>query len=1038
MARLISLLVSLLLAAPASAQVWVAPRRPGQTSVQYDAHDWKSIDLLVGDTIDGQKAGGVRLLFYEGEREAAERAAAEIVDAYKRLSDAFGYVPERRFPYILYNSYAEFLRTNLFPLQEGVLGVTSTTSLELTLPYFGDHRLFTEVGTHEMAHQFTIQKVRAAAKHAGAGRDALHYMPLWFIEGVAEYYAHGGLSGRNALLVRDVVTNPNLYLGHGMLGFYDDFPWSVLWTYQVGTARVTFLEETYGEGTLQALLEASPWLIGSSSAFLVSGRRFSKLVERVTGDDAHTVGAKFDAWIKRKAFQEWLSAEQTSEDFDPLAFVRGHVLAIDASPDGRMIAYRSIEAETGRSRLFVAPAGMPTRTRRLAAEGVPGTESLHPIDSRNFDLAEDRIAWVAESRGADTLVIQRLAHVVQEPRRRKSSSDEDDEPKLGPPPIDSEEPWAVTDWAMQASEREGVGAPPAMEQIRLGGKRRYRLAKKGIVAISSPAIGDDGRVAFIGLHRDGRKDVFVLDPEGPGGGTVTRLTNDVFAERMLTWHEGQVVYTSDATSHARFNLFRASPDGRGEPERLTTEPFDHLSPTTTQDGRLLFVGWKDDRANLFELVEGAVVQRTDFATGLFEPAPGPDDGLWALMQQGGRRTPVEIPRDALLEDQEPVAQGEGEPPAPLPHEDLGSARDYKALSPRNWRPENIFGIVAAGPGGLYGQVAASATDLLRDRALLFTGFFLGRIELTDGYVLYLDQSRRVTWGGGVFQSLRFRLNSDLADGFIFQSGERFYGGMVSVRYPLDRFVYLQVDQAVGATRYFLLEPTGAFLADGEWNGTGDNLLDDWRRDWSAVRPQTETTLRFGVDTVRYHYKTGPHSGSSLLLEGTGGTQPFHNELFGSVRSDVQGYVPLFLGSGSNLSLRASVGTSGGGQVARSFFLSSYDTLRGAYYGDPSVLLGRHFYFASTEMQLPLDAFVRFALASTIEAVAAVDFGGVADRYDELWDKRVLDVVLGGNLVIGPLVFRVHFARALDIGAPLPVPEGQNPWVPNLSLTWLQL
>jgi hypothetical protein len=59
---------------------------------------------------------------------------------------------------------------------------------------------------------------------------------------------------------------------------------------------------------------------------------------------------------------------------------------------------------------------------------------------------------------------------------------------------------------------------------------------------------------------------------------------------------------------------------------------------------------------------------------------------------------------------------------------------------------------------------------------------------------------------------------------------------------------------------------------------------------------------------------------------------------------------------------------------------------------------------------------------------------VGDELDELWDRRVLDVALGANFVLGPLVLRLHFARALDTGAPLPVTP--NPWVTNFSLSWL--
>jgi hypothetical protein len=232
------------MAAPASAQLLVHPRRPGQTNVRFAEFDWRYVDLLTHETMDLewhrgprfhlgpfrapapgvpwawptlhaspvsgqlgadtetdegdaaappaqqtteaepangtkrkgrsrvsrealQTSGGIRLFFYERERALAERAAASIEDSYRYLAGQFAYAPRKTFAYFLYSSYIEFLQTELFPVQEGVLGVTSTESLELTLPYFGDHRLFEDVSTHELAHEFTLQKLLTVAYEAG-------------------------------------------------------------------------------------------------------------------------------------------------------------------------------------------------------------------------------------------------------------------------------------------------------------------------------------------------------------------------------------------------------------------------------------------------------------------------------------------------------------------------------------------------------------------------------------------------------------------------------------------------------------------------------------------------------------------------------------------------------------------------------------------------------------------------------------------------------------------------------------------------------
>jgi len=162
-------------------QTFILPERPGQNQVSWYEFDWHHYD--VPSPSGGQ--GGIRLYFYGREREVAERALPIIRASYLRLVDQFHYTPTKQIPYILYSSQREFQTTNVFQVSESVLGVTSPRDLKMSLPYFGDHELFREVSTHELVHQFTIQKLLdlAGAEEMSSPIEA---MQLWFIEGIAE------------------------------------------------------------------------------------------------------------------------------------------------------------------------------------------------------------------------------------------------------------------------------------------------------------------------------------------------------------------------------------------------------------------------------------------------------------------------------------------------------------------------------------------------------------------------------------------------------------------------------------------------------------------------------------------------------------------------------------------------------------------------------------------------------------------------------------------------------------------------------------
>lgn len=926
------------------------------------------------------RSGGVRLYFYEREEEVAERAAAFIEESYRYLVDVFRYVPTQTLPYVLYNSYQEFLQTNIFPVQEGVLGVTGRRDLQLVLPYFGDHRLFQHISTHEMVHQFTIQKARDVVQRAGVTGDPLDRMPLWYIEGIAEYYALRGLDAETEMLTRDLLLNPDPRQGYVMLDFFEDRPFSGLWTYKVGQARVAFLEEVYGEGTVQEILEESHRLVGTrddSRAAIT----FRALLVDITGDDAQRIAARFERWIKERSYSRFLESAQDSPDVVFFNDMRGIMQTMTTSPDGYLVMYRSIQRETGRVRLYVADARDPGRHRRIATDGTPGVESLHPVGPRNFDIRNDRIVYVARSEGRDVLYLQDLRH---------------------------------------SAERNDDGAWDI--RLRTGRSRSFDLGEFGLLTAESPAFSPDGRsVAFIGLDEDGQKDVYIFEALDDGDFMVSQLTDDVYAERGLSWGEGGIVYTSDATGHGYYNLFRVDLHDTGEPQRLTYESRDHFDPRVLPDGRLFFSSYDESRANVYEVVDGGIVQRTDIVTGLFDVAPGPNDSLWATFHHRGQRRPVRLTSDRLL-DRPLAMEVDTREPSPFPARSLDDAEPYRATDIGNWRLTNAFGILGASTSGVFGQLVLLTNDRLRNHAFFVNVLAFGDLNNTIADILYLNQERRLIWGAGLFQDVRYRVDRTIDGDDRFLSGERFYGARANLRYPLSRFSFIQGGLAIGGVTFFMGDFTREALPEAD--------LREWDETHQGHRFQTSPSLSLGYNTLRLHPGTGPIAGTSALLEGTVDVQPFQGETHGTVRLDAERYFPIY--NRVNFSLRSGLGTTYGGDLRRQFFLSSFDTLRGVEFGDIDYLLGDVFFFAKAELRFPLNFLLRVPLID-IEGVLGADFGGAGDDPADLWRWRALSPVAGFNFGLGPLVFRLHFARPIDIGAPrLP---NQGNWITNFSLGW---
>jgi hypothetical protein len=966
----------------------------------------------------GTKSGGVRFYFYENERNVAQYAAPQLEDTYRYLVDRFKFVPTQTFPYILYSSYQEFLQTNVTPVSEGTLGVTSTQgNLELTLPYLGDHRLFGEISSHEMAHQFTIQKVRFLAEQAKVSGDPLNSIPLWFIEGLAEFYAKGGLDPEGEMMVRDLLINPDLTRGYAFLDFWSPGPYGFLWIYKVGQARCQFLEETYGAGFIQKVLDNSPKLVSGTA--MTPNLPFEGLVEMLTGDDPQKVAAKFEAWLKQRAYRTYLKAEQTTPSLDVLRERRGIVTALNSSPNGRVLMYRSIIPETGQSQLIMLDPRVPQETVKVQGDGVPGYESLHPIFGRNFALTDDKLVFVAESLARDILYVQPFTHTA-EPISLGGTL-----PAMGRSPY--------------LNNPSGLHKePPYRVKFKLGKRVAYKLAHHGLIAAYSPAFSPDGKqLAFIGLSEAGTRDVYVLPLDQGPDVEPQQITHDVYAERSLTWGQAGIVYASDATSHGYYNLFRVKPESPGQVERLTTEARDHADPLVLPDGRLFFVAYEKSRSDLHEYTGGgSIVRRTDVSTGLFEPSPAPDGNLWLLYHLSGERKPALLRSQQLMNIA--VAQADkadAAPPSPLPQRSLAGAEPYRPFARENIDLGPILGFAGAGGGGFYGQVFASASDRLRNHAMLLQVAVYGSFDLTDGYLLYLNQAQRTTYGLGLFQSLRFRVDrtlSQYADQlpyYMLVAGERFFGATGLARYPLSTFTFLEANLSLGGTSYFLDPTTSFFLNLPEVNGIGD-IYSQWVANRPGMRFQTEGSLAFGYNTLRYHYTGVPISGTSFLSEVSTGVQPFHREFYGSLRLDAERYFPIPLGS-THLMLRGGAGTSFGGRFSQSFYLSSFDTLRGVPFGNERWLLGQHYLYSTLELRVPLDALIRIAFLNTLMGVAGFDLGGVGSSARELWNHRVLDAAVGFNVGLGPILLRLHFAYPFDIRAPAGRPSDK--WVTQFSI-----
>jgi hypothetical protein len=985
-------------------QIFVLPERPGQNQVAWYEFDWQYVDVPA----PGGGPGGIRLYYYRNELAQARRALPAIQSAYARLVEAFHYNPTKRIPYILFATQREFQTQNVFAVTESVLGVTSPEDLKMSVPYFGDHARFLEVSTHEMVHQFTIQKLLEAAGAEDIS-SPIQALPLWFIEGIAEYYSKGGIDVETDLYLRDLVWNPDARQGYEILPFAEDRIRGYIPTYKLGQARVAFIAEEYGREKVQAFLENAYLLGDGGGPGGGSVRGFAALVRRVLNEPLEQVDARWRSWLKRRYYPEYMRAKQDLPQLRQVRQLPAELEDYSASPDGNLVFFRGIDRRRGRARLYLFDVRSPRSAVEIASDSVPGLETLHPIEYGVTAVADGILAFSAQDGIGDRLYVQRFRHTVREGKMPR----------------------------FQLGKRRHLDVRPP------GGQR--------FITIADPAFSSDrSHLAFVGVAADGQQDIYVVPVEG---GVARRLTNDGFAEKDLAWGPDGIYCASDATDHGRLNLFRIDP-ATGERKRLTTAAASDRHPHPQGDGTVLFSSDMQGKPDLYLLKDGTTQRLTDFVTGLSSPAPAPKArGIFATTFYGGTFRMVEVPKVAWLDEKPTAVPAAPSTVLPIPEADFpADTTEYEALSLRNWKPEAGFVYGGGAGNAVAGRAAVLFADMLRDHVLFVDLSVYGSFDYTQGIALYENRSRRTSWVLGGFhfvQQQLDRLDDDLA------YYQRDFGVVGALRYPLDRFRRVEVELTVGGVqRYCLTDFSGDvnLLCTGiedpasPYSGTRE-----WERRNGGVNFTVSPTLRYGYDTLRYDPLTGPLAGSSLLTEFGGGWLPGRSAVHGFVRADAQKYWQL-LGR-SNFSLRFAGGTTFAPNEEsrvwqRSWWLTSADNLRGFYPLDLAYLVGQHYYVVNAELQFPLDPLIRLLIFDYLEGVAALDFGGVFNRLESrtdglgnvvdsgAWDSRTLTGVLGVNVLFGPLLLRVHFGHPFDIGGlETPALRDNNKWVTNVTLRY---
>jgi Tol biopolymer transport system component len=230
---LLGALLALFAAAPARAQYF------GQNKVRYEN---PRSQVLKTEHFD---------IYYSAEEAGVVTEAAQVAEKwYGRLSQTLHHQLSSRQPLLLYASHSAFEQTNAVSgdLSEGVGGITESFKRRIVLPLGATRAETDHVIGHELVHAF--QYDMAGHGHAIAqGANGIERLPLWFIEGMAEYYSVGPEDPNTAMWIRDAAM-ANKLPDYNQLADPRYFP------YRYGQALWCYVAARFGENAVGRTLAA--------------------------------------------------------------------------------------------------------------------------------------------------------------------------------------------------------------------------------------------------------------------------------------------------------------------------------------------------------------------------------------------------------------------------------------------------------------------------------------------------------------------------------------------------------------------------------------------------------------------------------------------------------------------------------------------------------------------------------------------------------------------------------------------------------------
>jgi hypothetical protein len=807
----------------------------GRNKVQYDKFKF---EVLKTEHFD--------IHFYPEEAEAAKQVGRMAERWYARLSKLMQHRLAGRQPLILYASHPDFEQTNVIEgqLGEGTGGVTEGAKRRVIMPLAASLADTDHVLGHELVHAFQYDIL---GHNAGA-------LPLWFIEGMAEYFSIGGRDAQTAMWLRDAALSDRLPHVKAL----DDpryFP------YRFGHGFWAYIGGRYGDDMIVRILhDFAPLTDQAPGMGMMGGADAIASIEAAVGMSADELSAAWHAAVRDTY------GLNTPRPRDP----REQVTEPETPPAGGPLV---IGRRTGAGAMNVGPALSPDGKRIVF---------LSERDQLSIDL------YLADATTGR--IIRKLVETSADPHFESLQF------------LASAGAWDPTGQRLAIATIRG-GRPVLAILDGNDGDVIQEIKLPELGEIFQPTWSPDGtRIAF-SAQTGGFTDLFIHDLNAK---TTKRLTSDAFADLQPAWSPDgtRIAFVTDRYS-TDLSLLAYGPlrlaqvvVASGVVSAIETGlPGTGVNPQWSGDGRaLFFISDTGGRTNTWRLEEGSskAVQVTNEVTGVAGITPtspalsvasqvpkaavsvyrGGGHEIHLIDTQATAPAPAATMADASIlppakRVPSVVSEQLEQPKAGLPPTEDFQAEEYKPKLELVGIGQQV-GVSTGGMFGTYvsGGIALMFSDMLGEHLLGLSFGVNGGVSDISTSVSYIN--RRSRWNWGVFGERVPLLSGTVRSGFT-NSG-LFVEEAITLRqtytqvgtvvaYPLSRVTRVEFGASAQRINYDnevrtrVFDPvTGELLADDKTDLPSSDDLNFFAGSTALVRD----TAVFGA--------TSPIKGERLRLE----------------------------------------------------------------------------------------------------------------------------------------------------------------------------